>query len=114
MSVAVDACEHLVVRRVSVAVPAGGPDSSVVAGIDWELAVRESGAAPGGGGVTIRAGGGKSGRRVVRVVRGGVLGLVARVTVRRRTRENAVDVATGARRVDVRPGEREFGGAVVE
>src|ERR1039458_10391724 len=74
----------------------------------------ESGSGPGGGGVTIRAGGGESGRGVVRVISGGVLGLVARVTVRRRTREDVVDVAACAGRVDVRPGKRELGGAVIE
>ena len=114
MRVAVDAGKYRVVGGVRMAVPASSPDFGMGAGVDRELAMGESGAAPGGGGVTIRAGGGESGSRVVGVVGGGVLGLMARVTVRRRTREDVVDVATGAGRVDVRPGERKFGGAVIE
>ena len=114
MGVAVDAGKYRVVGGVGVAVPASGPSPGMVTGIDRELAMGESGAAPGGGGVTVRAGGGEAGRRVVGVVSGGVLGLVARVTVRRRTREDVVDVAACTGRVDVGPGERELGGAVIE
>ena len=114
VGVAVDAREHLVVGGIRMAVPASGPDFSVVTGINRELGMGESGSGPGGGGVTIRAGCGESGRCVVRVISGGVLSLVARVTVRRRARENVVDVAVGARRVYVGPGERELGGAVIE
>src|SRR5450631_4461450 len=76
MGMAVDACEHLVVGGVGVAVPASGPDLGMAAGVDGELAMREGGAAPGGGGVTVGAGGGEAGRGVVGVVGGGVLGLV--------------------------------------
>src|ERR1017187_2371663 len=114
VGVAVDAREHLVVGGIGMAVAAGGPYLSMGAGVDRELAMGESSAGPGGGGVTIRAGGGESGRGVVGVVGGGVLGFVARVTVRGRARKDVVDVAACAGRVDVRPGERELGGAVIE
>src|ERR1019366_5479528 len=99
LRVAGDAGKYRVVGGVRMAVPASGPDFSVVTGINRELAMVESGAGPGGGGVAIRAGGGESGRGVVGVISGGVLSLVARVTVRRRARENVVDVAACARRV---------------
>src|ERR1039458_2899563 len=92
MGVAVDACEHLVVSGIGMAVPAGSPDLGMGAGVDGELAMGESGAGPGGSGVTIGAGCGESGRRVVGVVGGGVLGLMAGGAVRRRGRENVVDV----------------------
>src|ERR1035438_9708960 len=78
MCVAVDAGKYRVVGGVRMAVPASSPDFGMGAGVDRELAMGESGAAPGGGGVTIRAGGGESGSRVVGVVGGGVLGLMAR------------------------------------
>src|ERR1035441_9052129 len=114
MRVAVDAGKYRVVGGVRMAVPARGPDSGVGTGIERELAMGESGAAPGGGGVAIGAGGGESGRRVVGVISGGVLSLVARVTIRRRAREYVVDVAACTGRVDVGPGERKLGGAVIE
>src|ERR1019366_2626055 len=71
MRVAVDAGKYRVVGGVRMAISASGPDPGVVAGVDRELAMRESGAAPVGGGVTIGAGGGKTGRRVVGIVGGG-------------------------------------------
>ena len=111
---AVDASEHLVVGRVRMAISATRPDLVMRAGVNRELAMRESGAGPCCRCVAVRAGGRKSGRRVVRVVGGRVFGLMARVAVRRRARKDVVHMAACAGRVDVRAGERELGGAVIE
>ena len=114
MRMTVDASEHLVIGRVRMAISATRPDLVMRAGVNRELAMRESRASPGCRCVAARAGGRESRRRVVRVVGGRVLGLMARVAVRRRARKDVVDVAACAGRVDVRPGERKLGGAVIE
>src|ERR1035437_4491007 len=114
MGVAVDASKYRIIGGVGMAIRASGPDLVIPAGEDREPAMCGSAAAPGGASVASRAREWVSGRRVVRVVGGRVFGLVAGVAVCRRAREDVADVAACAGRVDVHPGEREFGGGVIE
>src|ERR1019366_5631097 len=141
MRVAVDAGKYRVVGGVRMAVPASGPDFSVVTEIYRELGMGESGSGPGGGGVTIRAGCGESGCGVVVVehriepIRGGVadgaiggepggnvvrigglvvLGQVATGALRRGIHVVVVHVTLRAVRIDVGAGERELSRVVVE
>lgn len=69
---------------------------------------------PGGRVVAALAGGGESGRHMIRIRRALIIHLVAGIAVCRRTREHVVDVATGAGNVDVRARQRERGVVVVE
>jgi len=64
---------------------------------------------PSGGRVAGRAGGRESGRDVIRVVGPRIVGFVTAIAVRRRSREDVVDVACGAGQRGVCTGERVAG-----
>ncbi len=64
--------------------------------------------------VTCRAGSRPSRGHVVWVGRRGEVRLVARIAVRRRSRENIIDVALVARNVHVRSGQRKWRVVVIE
>lgn len=132
--VAVDAVVHVpadtLVLRISICfrVAVGTGEYRVIVGIgvagrahtvSVPMVNREVGMVPVGrdprrGVMASGAGGRKSGRRVVRIGRSGVIGLVARVAVRRQGRVIVVYVTAGARNVDMEAGQRKRRVVVIE
>ncbi len=81
---------------------------------DREPGVIEGGSRPGRGRVARLTRGGETRRHVIRVRRRLVVCLVTGIAVGGSTRVNPTNVATGARNVDMRPGQREPRQVVVE
>src|SRR5215469_3732538 len=107
MLMASDATEDRVVGRVDVAIGAGGPFALVRSRVDGEPGVIERGAQPGRGVMTYAAIGREVRGNVIGILHAGVVGLVARVAIGRRTGEAPADVATGAGNAGVSAGQRE-------
>ena len=114
VGVAVNAGEGRVVGGIDVAGGARGPHARVRARINGEPGVVESGARPRGRVVAERAGGRECRRDVVGVGSALVVRAMAGVAVGGRPGVPPVNVATGARHADVRAGEGEAGGVVIE
>lgn len=102
------------VRRIGVAVGAGGPFALVRARVDGEPCVVENSARPTACVVTRGARGWECRSRMVRIRHAGVVGLVARVAIRRRARVLASDVTVRTLHGYVRSRQRECSLAMVE
>ena len=111
LRVAIRALEYCVIAGIGMT---GGAHSLRIAVIDREPSVIKRGTGPGRGGVTRLAGGRKTRRDVVWIVRALVVSLMARVTVCRDCRVVIVYVTAGAGHRSVRPGQRERRVVVVE
>lgn len=112
--VARDTRERRVVGGVHVTISAGVPFAVVSARVDREPGVIERGSCPGCRRVARGAGGWELRCCMVRVGSPGVIGLMTRVAIRRRTRVDIVDVTLGAGHRGMRAGERECRLAVIE
>lgn len=102
------------VRRILVAICTSVPFPGVGTRVDREPCVIERGAAPTRSVVARRARRRESRGNMVRISHAGVIGLMAGVTIRRRTCVLAADVTTRALDIDVSAGEWECRQIVVE
>lgn len=111
LAVADGAGKYRVIRGIGVA---SGTDTSRIAMVGWEPGVVEGRSGPRAGGVAGLTGGREPGRRVIRICRGLIVGLMAREAVGRNRGVVIVDVATGTGDRRMFPGQGKCGVAVVE
>ena len=96
------------------AIPAGGPDVGMPSGVDREPGVVEGRAGPSGSGMAGGTRGWKSAGDVIGILDGGVIRLVARVTIGGHGEIVIADMARRAGRGDVNAGQWEGRFRVVE
>jgi len=107
MRMAVRATETVVVRRVEMAIGAGGPDVGVGPGVDREPGVIEGCSRPRGGVVALCTRGRKPGCDVIWILYPCVVGFMARVAVCGHGGVIAADVAGRTGHADVGARKRE-------
>ena len=114
VGVAVDAGKDGEVGWVRVTISTGRPGAGVMSRVNGESGVVHPRSRPACGGMTLRTIRGKAGRHVIGIGDGSEFGSVTSVAVCGGPGVTAPDVAVRANYRDVRPGQREPCGVVIE